>query len=137
MALLDVNALVALVWDSHIHHVAMRRWFDANHKAGWATCPVTESGFVRVSSNRKAMPSPIGIGDALRVLASLRGIDGHRFLVNDVSPVDADVPAIASHRDVTDAQLATLARRHGMKLLTFDAGIARFAGKEAVELLRG
>ena len=47
MALLDVNALIALAWDSHIHHVAMREWFAANAADGWATCSITEGGFVR------------------------------------------------------------------------------------------
>ena len=47
MVLLDVNALVALAWDSHIHHEAVRTWFAAKSADGWATCPVTESGFVR------------------------------------------------------------------------------------------
>lgn len=50
MALLDVNALVALAWDSHIHHARIREWFTANATLGWATCPLTEAGFVRVST---------------------------------------------------------------------------------------
>jgi len=58
VALLDVNALVALAWNSRIHHAAVRRWFVAHHAAGWATCPVTESGFVRVSSNRTTRELP-------------------------------------------------------------------------------
>src|SRR5687767_15270532 len=76
MALLDVNALVALAWDSHIHHVRIREWFATNASQGWATCPITESGFVRVSTNPKVLPSPIGVADARRVLATLREADG-------------------------------------------------------------
>jgi toxin-antitoxin system PIN domain toxin len=135
MALLDVNALVALVWDSHIHHVRMREWFAANASRGWATCPVTESGFVRVSTNPKVLPSPIGMADARRVLASLRGADGHRFLSDDVSLVDADVPTIVGHRQVTDAHLLTLARRRGVRLITFDAATVSLAQGSDVELL--
>lgn len=63
MALLDVNALVALAWDSHIHHARIREWFTANATLGWATCPLTEAGFVRVSTNPKVLPSAIGIAD--------------------------------------------------------------------------
>lgn len=135
MALLDVNALVALAWDSHVHHEAVRRWFAANGADGWATCPVTESGFIRVSSNPKALPSPLDGGAARGVLAVLRGVGGHHFLANDVSLTDADLPAIAGHREVTDAQLLTVARRHGMHLVTFDAGIAARAEGRDVELL--
>ena len=107
MALLDVNALVALAWDSHVHHVAIRSWFAANGASGWATCPTTESGFVRVSSNPKVLPSAIPTAAAREVLAALRRAPGHRFLGDDVSMVDADVPPVPGHRRVTDAHLVT------------------------------
>ncbi|RFU23410.1 TA system VapC family ribonuclease toxin [Geodermatophilus marinus] len=135
MALLDVNALVALAWDSHVHHAAIRTWFSVAGRTGWATCPVTESGFVRVSSNRAVLPSPIGAAAAREVLARLRRIGAHRFLVDDVSMVDPDVPATAGHRQVTDAHLLALARRRGVRVVTFDAGLAALAGHRDVELL--
>jgi uncharacterized protein len=135
MALLDVNALVALAWDSHVHHASIRAWFDANRAAGWATCPLTESGFVRVSSNPKVLPSPIGIDAARAVLTGLRAAEGHRFLTDDVSLSEDDVPAINGHRQVTDAHLLTLARRRGVRLVTFDAAIVALAGGRDVELL--
>lgn len=136
MALLDVNALVALAWDSHVHHVAMRRWFAVNRAGGWATCPITESGFVRVSANPKALPSPIGVEAARAVLAALRAAGGHRFVVDDVSIAAADVPRVAGHRQVTDAHLLTLARRRGLRLVTFDTGVLALAGGRDVELLK-
>jgi toxin-antitoxin system PIN domain toxin len=135
MALLDVNALIALAWDSHIHHVPMREWFAANASQGWATCPVTESGFVRVSTNPKVLDTPIGVIDARRVLAALRLAEGHNFLVDDVSPVDDDVPEILGHRQVTDAHLLTLARRAGVRLVTFDAAVVTLGRGSDVELL--
>ncbi|MCL2770449.1 MAG: type II toxin-antitoxin system VapC family toxin [Solirubrobacterales bacterium] len=135
MALLDVNALVALAWDSHVHHAPMRAWFAANSSAGWATCPITESGFVRVSSNPVVLPSAIGVDAARAVLSALRARPGHRFLTDDVSLSDRDVPAIAGYRQVTDAHLLTLARRGGVRLLTFDAGVAAMSGGTAVEVL--
>lgn len=134
MVLLDVNALVALAWDSHVHHAAMREWFAAEGPRGWATCPITESGFVRVSSNPKALPSPIGISAARGVLAAIRGLDGHQFLVDDVSTADSDVPEVAGYRQVTHAHLLTLARRSGMRLVTFDAGIRALADGGDVDL---
>ena len=94
MGLLDVNALVALAWDSHVHHAAARNWFAANAADGWATCPVTESGFVRVSANPVVLPSAIGVEDARRVLALLRAAGSHRFLVDDVSMTGDDVPPL-------------------------------------------
>jgi len=135
VALLDVNALVALAWDSHVHHHAVRAWFAAKSGAGWATCPVTESGFVRVSSNPSVLPSYIAVEAARGVLSLLRDVGGHRFLVNDISLTDVGVPPIVGHRQVTDAQLLALARRHGTRLVTFDAGIVALAEGRDVELL--
>jgi toxin-antitoxin system PIN domain toxin len=133
--LLDVNAMVALAWDSHVHHHVMRRWFRANAARGWATCPITESGFVRVSSNPKALPHAIAVDVAREVLLGLRQAAGHRFVADDVSLVDDDVPGIAGHRQVTDVHLLVLARRAGGRLLTFDAGLAKLGGSD-VTLLR-
>ena len=135
MGLLDVNALVALAWDSHVHHAPVRAWFSANRDGGWATCAVTESGFVRVSSNPKVLPSFIAVEAARGVLSAYRDTGGHRFLPNDVSLTDADVPPIAGHRQVTDAQLLTLARRNAVRLVTFETGIVTLAAGRDVELL--
>jgi uncharacterized protein len=135
MALLDVNALVALAWDSHVHHAAMRAWFAANGPAGWATCPVTESGFVRVSSNPIVLPSSINVDAARGVVSALRAHPDHRFLTDDVSISDTDVPTIAGYRQVTDAHLLTLARRHGVRLVTFDASILAIGDRDDVEVL--
>lgn len=135
MALLDVNALVALAWDSHVHHAAMRAWFTANRSAGWATCPITESGFVRVSSNPIVLPSAISVDAARGVLSTLRAHPDHRFLTDDVSLGDSDVPSIAGYRQVTDAHLLTLARRRGVRLVTFDSSILAMGDGNDVEVL--
>jgi uncharacterized protein len=135
VALLDVNALVALAWDSHVHHAAMRAWFANNDSAGWATCPITESGFVRVSSNPIVLPSAISVEAARGVLSALRGHPHHRFLTDDVSMSDSDVPSIAGYRQVTDAHLLTLARRRGVRLVTFDASILAMGDENDVDVL--
>jgi toxin-antitoxin system PIN domain toxin len=136
VALLDVNALVALAWDSHVHHARIREWFATGDRSGWATSPITESGFVRVSSNPKVLPHPIPIKDALSVLRAFRGLPGHEFLIDDVSIADQDVPPMAGHRQVSDAHLLTLARRHRVRLVTFDAGLLALGGPDDIELLR-
>jgi len=116
----------------------MLTWFADGAGRGWATCPLTESGFVRVSSNRAAVPSPVGTETARGVLRALCTHPAHSFVVDDVSLTDGDVPAIAGHRQVTDAHLLTLARRRGARVLTFDAGMLALAGGSDadVELLR-
>lgn len=108
---------------------------SASGRGGWATCPLTESGFVRVSSNPKVLTSPIGVVAAREVLAALRAVEGHSFLTDDVSLCDNDVPLIHGYRQVSDAHLLTLARRRGARVVTFDSGLVALAGGSDVELL--
>lgn len=124
MALLDVNTLVALGWDSHVHHRAIREWFREHSEEGWQTCPVTESGFVRLSSNPKVLPHRIDVASAIRFLTELKKAGQHRFLTDDVSITDDDFPEVHGYRQVTDGHLLTIARRNGVPLLTFDRAIA-------------
>src|SRR6478672_12922232 len=84
-ALLDVNVLIALAWPNHAHHAAARQWFSTHAQHGWATTPITESGFVRVSSNRAAIPTATSPVLALEVLTAMTGLDRHEFWVDDVA----------------------------------------------------
>jgi predicted nucleic acid-binding protein len=79
--------------------------------------------------------SAIGVDAARGVLSALRARPGHRFLIDDVSASDSDVPAIAGYRQVTDAQLLTLARRRGIRMVTFDASILAISDGHDVEVL--
>lgn len=82
------------------------------------------------------LPAAIGVEDARGVLAALRSVGSHTFLVDDVSSVDDDVPRLSGHRQVSDAHLLALARRRNATLVTFDAGIVELAAGRDVELLR-
>ncbi len=137
MAILDVNALVALAWDSHVHHSRMRNWFSNHADSGWQTCPITESGFVRVSANPKVLPHPIDVNSARQVLRSMRQVGSHQFLTDDVSITDTGFPEIHGYRQVTDAHLLMIARRNSKPLLTFDAAIGDLARPREVILLVG
>jgi predicted nucleic acid-binding protein len=81
-------------------------------------------------------PRSLGVDEARGVLRDPRAIGEHRFVTDDVSPTDADFPAISGHRQVTDALLLTVARRAGLALVTFDSAFADLAGDDGVELLR-
>ncbi|MFQ5744537.1 MAG: TA system VapC family ribonuclease toxin, partial [Acidobacteriota bacterium] len=113
-ALLDVNFLVALAWPNHIHHQAATIWFEENHRRGWATCPLTQSGFVRVSSNRKVIPDARTPTEAIILLRELTALEGHEFWIDDVvmaSPDHVDPRRIVGHRQVTDAHMVALVLR--------------------------
>jgi toxin-antitoxin system PIN domain toxin len=123
----DVNVLVALAWPNHVHHGRARAWFEDNHRKGWATCPVTESGFVRVSSNRKVVPEARRPGEAILLLREMTALPGHVFWSDDTSIArSAWIAAerLVGHGQVTDAHLAALSLRRKGRLVTFDRGIA-------------
>jgi len=96
---------------------------------------VTEAGFVRASSNARAMGAGLPPREARAVLAQMRSDGGHRFLANDVSMTDDLVPTPTGHRQVTDALLLAVARRHGVALVTFDAALATLGADGEVEVL--
>lgn len=137
-ALLDVNVLVALAWPNHVHHRPARRWFESAHQKGWATTPVTESGFVRVSSDRSVIVPATTPELAIELLTAMTALAGHVFWPDDVRLVVGDRGGegqLVSHRDVTDAHLLALAdARHG-RLVTFDVGISRLLGDRPAELV--
>ena len=125
-ALLDVNTLVALAWPNHVHHAAARAWYTAHRDQGWATCPVTESGFVRVSSSPRATPEARTPLEALTLLRRIVELPGHRFWQDDVSLAREEHLALGrlvGYRQVTDAHLLSLAIRRGGRLVTFDRGV--------------
>jgi len=127
IALPDVNVLVALAWPNHVHHDAARAWFEGHHRRGWATCPVTESGFVRVSSNRKVIPAARRPGDAILLLREMTSLAGHSFWSDDTSIARSPWVAaerLVGHGQVTDAHLAALCLARKGRLVTFDGGIA-------------
>ncbi len=131
--LLDVNVLVALAWPNHVHHARAIAWFSAVRGDGWATCSLTEAGFVRVSSNVRVIPEARSPQQAMELLGKIRAVPGHTFWSDDVSPLDADAGAFertAGYRQITDAHLLTLARRSGGVLATFDRGVPELAAKD-------
>lgn len=133
----DVNVLVSLAWPNHVHHSASRAWFAEFAAAGWATCPITESGFVRVSSNRRVIPDARAVGESLDVLRSMRTLGRHQFWADDVSPAvsqEVDFQTLSGYRQVTDAMLITLAGRHGGRFVTFDNAAATLGRANAIEV---
>jgi len=139
-SLLDVNVLVALAWPNHVHHAAARAWFAQHHMQGWATCSVTESGFVRVSSNRRITPDARPPAEAAELLRQMCALPRHTFLVDDVPMSDHAAQMrglVHSSAQVTDFHLLLVALWHTSSLVTFDRGLVPLAESlgAGVELL--
>ena len=133
-ALLDVNFLIALFDPDHPHHEVAHDWFDDNHARGWATCPVTENGFIRVVANPKygneVTQAPVLIERLRKFCAS-----GHyQFWDDAVSFRDERLfngSLVRGHRQLTDIYLLGLAAKRGGRLVTFDQKIPLAAVKGA------
>lgn len=128
-ALLDVNALIALVDSEHVAHAAMQRWFTKHHRAGWATCPLTENGMVRVLSQAAYPSGQRAPAEVIQVLNALKMAfrNWYQFWPDDISIADESIiesALIAGTRQVTDAYLVGLAARHDAVLISFDRSLS-------------
>ena len=127
VALLDINVLVALFDGAHTHHDAAHAWFAEDRDAGWATCPITENGFVRVIANVAYPGRGTTLRDAIDRLRSFRASGNHVFWVDELSLSDAEYfspDRVGGHRQITDAYLLALAVKNGGRLVSFDRRIA-------------
>ncbi len=124
--LLDVNALVALGWAAHQHHDTMVAWFNRHAKGGWATCALTQSGFVRVLSQPAVASPALQVADLAAALQRNLEHPAHRLLVLDFmfdEVMARCTGGVVGHRQITDAYLLTAAMRADARLLTFDQGL--------------
>ncbi len=139
--LLDTNVLIALLWPAHEFHEPAQKWFQRNQRAGWATCPLTQSGFVRVVSNPAFSRDAVSPVEASERLATNLSSPQHHFLPASISFAQAVKPFAArlrGHQQVTDAYLLGLAMHHGARLATYDRSIALIAAtgdRETVAVL--
>lgn len=136
--LLDANLLIALAWPQHVHHALAHAWFARHRVKRWATCPLTQLAFVRISSNPKIIDAAVSPPEAAAMLARIVGLAGHEFWPCDL-PVAGlaayDSPTLHGHRQVTDAYLLALARHHGGRLATLDRGLLELLA-DAAERMR-
>jgi len=137
--LLDVNLLLALTDPMHIHHESAHRWFAERGQEAWATCPLTENGFIRIASHPNYPNRPGDVAGVLAILRQLCEAPGHQFWTEDVSILQVfESDAIITHAQVTDVYLLGLAVHKGGKLATLDQRIpvnAVRGGPGALELV--
>lgn len=138
-ALYDVNALLATFDPDHRFHVAVRDWWAINANSGWATCPLTQNGFVRIVSQR-GYPGHRPLNQALEILRVGLAQPGHVFWPDDISITDISVfdhQRIFGPRQITDVYLLGLAVKHEGRLVTFDRSIqlAAVRGAESRHLV--
>jgi toxin-antitoxin system PIN domain toxin len=131
-SLLDVNVLVALLDASHVHHRAASDWLAAQARFGWASCPVTQNGCLRILS-LSSYPNPQPTAAVAQRLGLAVADPSHAFWPDAFSLLDAgriQWDRILSSRQITDAYLLALAAANGGRLVTFERGVS-------VEAVRG
>jgi toxin-antitoxin system PIN domain toxin len=124
--LLDGNVLAALVLSQHVHHDRAVVWF-VSAADRFATCPITQGTLLRL-----LLRNDVPTAKAFDALARVVGHERHEFWRGDLTYLDVDLGGVVTHRQVTDAYLAQLARSRRGRLITFDRGLAELHRDVAV-----
>lgn len=133
-ALLDVNILIALLDSSHMHNKLVTGWFADNIDSGWATCPITQNGCIRILS-QPGYPNTIPAAQVAERLAEAAQHPSHKFWPDSVSLLQPDCliwDKVLSSRQVTDVYLLALAVKQGGRFVTLDRGIPLDAVADAL-----
>jgi hypothetical protein len=134
-ALLDVNVLVALLDASHLHHRTATAWLAAHARLGWASCPLTQNGCLRILS-LSSYPNPQPPANVAQRLGQAVADVSHTFWPDALSLLEAGRlrwDRVLSSRQITDAYLLALATANGGRLVTFDRGVGVDAVRGAVK----
>lgn len=139
-SLLDVNVLIALLDADHTSHRSALAWFSDHASDGWASCPITQNGCVRIMSH-PGYPNARSVLEIVQRLRAATGDRTHEFWPDSQSLLDErliDATRVHGPRQLTDVYLLALAVKNGGRLVTFDASIAIGAvrGAKAQHLLQ-
>ena len=124
--LLDVNVLIALLDRDHTSHRSAVAWLSEHGAGGWASCPITQNGCVRIMSH-PGYPNAHSVVEVVERLRTATAHEAHEFWPDGQSLLDPrliDPTRVHGPRQLTDVYLLSLAVSHGGRLVTFDATIA-------------
>jgi toxin-antitoxin system PIN domain toxin len=127
--LVDVNVLIALADEDHVHHNLATQWLDSIGNRHWGPCAFSQAGFLRIKANPAL--SQYSIKDAGKVLRDLSRHASYRFWPISDDWVTLTAPfldRVFGHQQVTDAYLLGLAIKGGGILVTFDQAVKYMAG---------
>jgi uncharacterized protein len=132
LLLLDVNVLLAIAWPNHQFHAAAIAALSRQNR--WATCALTQLGFIRLSSNPAAISTAKSPEEATGLLARLVADSLHIYLDSLPAPASADwrdaFRKLLGHQQVMDAYLLRLAAANKAVLVTFDRRLQSIAGSK-------
>ena len=117
--LLDGNVLIALTVADHVHHAQAERWLADRPTQTFATAPITQGTLLRI-----LIRNSVSAIDAIALMTSTTTDPRHTFWADDLPYDSMTLRGVIGHRQVTDSYLASLARKRGGRIATFDAGFA-------------
>jgi uncharacterized protein len=132
-ALLDVNVLIALLDSDHVSHPVAMGWFGRHAQEGWASCPITQNGCIRIMSNA-GYPNALPVQAVMKRLADACEEAVHEFWPDRISLLDPaviDSSRVLASRQLTDIYLLALASAHQARFVTFDSKIPLSAIRKA------
>jgi len=123
-ALLDVDVLIALLDRQHEAHSRVHQWLGENRSTGWASCPLTERGCLRIMTDSR-YPARVSAVEVLGRLFTAKHVGNYEFWPDDLSMTDALIFDRGSfrHQEATEVYLLALATKRGGRLLTFNKSI--------------
>jgi toxin-antitoxin system PIN domain toxin len=133
ISLLDVNVLISLLDSDHPAHESTRIWFEGQQAEGWATCPITENGCVRIMS-ATGYANPLPAHDVAECLRQASLSPSHHFWPDDISIVDPSYVGlrhVQGSKQLTDLYLLALSVKNDGCLVTRDTAIPLHAVKGA------
>jgi len=136
--LLDTNVLIPLLWPMHTEQSKARKWFAANAVKSFATCSLTQAGFLRITSSLSITGERYSLSDARELLFEFTKWPGHAFWPTAMDYFEATAPferRMYGPKQITDAYLLGIAKHHGGKLATFDKAVKSLAGPEFSDLV--
>lgn len=122
--LLDVSTLVALIWPAHVHHKRVGDWINGKKVV---LCPITELGFIRVSTSVAFNAS---MSDARKALKDFIADEKPEWIPADLRALEGEIPP--SSGKTTDWYLANLAAAHGLRWATLDQSAKHTAAELVV-----
>lgn len=133
--LFDVNVLLALHDKDHQSHDAVHQFVSGQAKLRWATCAITEAGFIRIASSPAYPGIELTPGGAADILGStIAALGQHAFWDKTPSLLSSelfDLDVLQGHRQVTDTLLLGTCLLNNGTLLTLDSKLQVAAVKHA------
>ena len=120
-----MNFLITLLDENHPDHDKVSLWVDRNIEQGWASCPLTQNGYLRIRS-QPSYPRPLDLSVAYEQLLAATSTQYHQFIADDISVLDDKLVRygdLSGPAQLTDVYLLALAVNHDARLVTLDTNI--------------